>query len=29
MTWVERALWAGWDVAGVLAVCTLILSNLL
>ena len=29
MTWVERALWAAWDVAGVLAVCTLILSNLL
>jgi hypothetical protein len=29
MTWVERALWATWDVAGVLAVCTLLLSNLL
>jgi len=29
MTWVERALWATWDVSGVLAVCTLLLSNLL
>jgi hypothetical protein len=29
MTFIERALWAAWDVAGVLAVCTLLLSNLL
>jgi len=29
MTWIERALWATWDVGGVLAVCTLILTNML
>jgi hypothetical protein len=29
MTWIERALWAAWDVAGLLALCTLLLSNLL
>jgi|KBSMisStandDraft_5_1062788.scaffolds.fasta_scaffold656037_2 hypothetical protein len=29
MTWIERALWATADVAGLLAVCTLILTNML